>query len=339
MILVTGGTGLVGSHLLQELTAQGKEVKALHRNSSSKDFVKHVFNTYASDPDRQLGMIQWVEGDVLDIYSLEDAMEGVTQVYHNAAKVSFSPADRHIMKKVNVTGTANVVNAALHKKVNKLCHLSSIAALGRANEDGTTDEKTAWVTSKNNSYYAISKFNGEREVWRGTVEGLDAVILLPSVILGMADINNGSMQLFKTILNGLPFFTPGINGFIDVRDVARAQVILMESNAVNEKFVVSAENLSYKEVLDWIADGLGKRRPFVKVNTFMALMAWNFFKLKSLITGKDPIITKETAATAMREYHYSNSKFTAFTGMEFHPVRDTVADLCRIFKENDFFRK
>jgi dihydroflavonol-4-reductase len=339
MILVTGGTGLVGSHLLQELTSQGKKVRAIRRNSSKTNFVEHVFNTYGSDPEKQLQMIEWVEGDVLDVFSLEDAMEGITQVYHNAAVVSFSPGDREIMKKVNIEGTANVVNAAITKGVQKLCHLSSIAALGRANQDGITDESTAWVTSRNNSFYSISKFNGEAEVWRGSVEGLKTVILLPSVILGMADISNGSMQLFNTILKGLPFYTPGMNGFIDVRDIAKAEVIMMESDVVNEKFVVSAENLSYKEVLGMIADGLGKRRPHVKVNKVLSMVAWNFFKIKSLITGKSPIITKETAGTAMREYRYSSKKFTDASGMEFHSIKDTIADLCTTFKENDFFRK
>ena len=339
MILVTGGTGLVGSHLLQELTSKGKNVRARRRKSSELNFVEHVFNTYAADPKKQLDLVEWVEGDVLDVFSLEDAMEGVKQVYHNAAVVSFSPGDRKIMKKVNVEGTANVVNAALSTGVQKLCHLSSIAALGRAKQDGITDESTAWVTSRNNSYYSISKFNGEAEVWRGSVEGLDTVILLPSVILGMADISNGSMQLFNTILKGLPFYTPGANGFVDVQDIARAQIILMESNIVNEKFIVSSENLNYKEVLGMIADGLGKRRPFIKVTKPLMTIAWNFFKIKGLITGKSPIITKETAGTAMRTYNYSNKKFTDVSGMEFRRINDTIANLCRVFKENDFFRK
>ena len=339
MILVTGGTGLVGSHLLQELTSRGERVRALRRKSSNIDFVNHVFNTYAKDPERQLGLIEWVEGDVLDIFSLEDALEGVTQVYHNAAIVSFSPGDREMMNKVNVGGTANMVNASIDKGVKKLCHLSSIAALGRANEDGTTDETTDWVTSKNNSFYSISKFNGEQEVWRGTVEGLDAVIILPSVILGLADIGNSSMQLFNTVLKGLPFYTPGSNGFVDVRDIALAQIVLMESDVVNEKFVVSAENLSYKEVLGMIADGLGKRRPFIKVNQGMAMLSWNFFKVKSLLTGKSPIITKETAGTAMRAYHYSSKKFTSASKMKFHRIEDTISDLSRIFKDNNFFKK
>ena len=339
MILVTGSTGLVGSHLLQELTSHGKNVRALRRKSSKLNFVEHVFNAYAADPKKQLDMIEWVEGDVLDIFSLEDAMEGVKQVYHNAAVVSFSPGDREVMKKVNVEGTANVVNAALGTGVQKFCHLSSIAALGRANQDDMTDESTAWVTSRNNSYYSISKFNGEAEVWRGSVEGLDTVILLPSVILGMADISNGSMQLFNTILKGLPFYTPGANGFVDARDIAKAQVVLMESDIVNEKFIVSAENLSYKKVLGLIADGLGKRRPYLKVSRPLIMISWNFFKIKGLITGKSPIITKETAGTAMRIYNYSNKKFTDVSGMEFRRINDTIADLCRIFKENDFFRK
>jgi len=339
MILVTGGTGLAGSHLLLELTSQGKKVRALRRKTSKTDFVQHVFHAYSENPEHQLQLIDWIEGDVLDIFSLEDALEGVTQVYHNAALVSFNPKDRSMMHRVNVEGTANVVNAALDKKVEKLCHLSSIAALGRANQDGTTDESTDWVTSKYNSYYAISKYNGEREVWRGTAEGLDAVVILPSIILGLADISNGSMQLFKTIRQGLPFYTPGTNGYIDARDIAKAQIFLMESEVKNEKFVVSAENLGYKEVLDMIADGLEMKRPRIKVNRLLAFLARYIFKFKSLLTGNPPIITKETAGTAMRVYHYSSNKFISVSNMELSRVKDTIATICSIYKKNNFFGK
>ena len=339
MILVTGSTGLAGSHLLQELTSQGKHVRALHRKNSNKDFVRHVFNAYAKDAEKQLSLIEWVEGDVLDIYSLEEAMRGIKKVYHNAAVVSLSAGDRKLLAKVNTEGTANVVNAALEEGIEKLCHVSSIAALGRANQDGITDETTDWVTSRHNSYYAISKFNAEREVWRGSVEGLRTVIVLPSVILGLTDINNSSMKLFKTILKGLPFYTHGSNGYVDARDLAYAQVMLMESGINNEKFLVTSENLSYKEVLGMIARGLGKRPPFIGVNQPMATLAWSFFKAKGLLTGKAPIITRETAATAMRKYTYSNRKIKEATGMEFRPVSETISDLCKIFRENDFFRK
>ncbi len=339
MILVTGSTGLAGSHLLQELTSRGQRVRALHRKNSNKDFVGHVFKAYAQDAEKQLSLIDWVEGDVLDIYSLEEAMEGVKKVYHNAAMVSLSAGDHKKLAKVNVEGTANVVNAALASGIEKLCHVSSISALGRANQDGITDETTDWVTSRHNSYYAISKFNAEREVWRGSVEGLKTVIVLPSVILGLADINNSSMKLFKTILNGLPFYTPGSNGYVDARDLARAQVILMDSDIQNEKFIVSSENLSYKEVLGMIARGLEKRPPFIGVNKPMASMAWGFFKVKGMFTGKAPIITRETAATAMREYVYSNRKIREATGIEFRPVQETITELCHIYKENDFFMK
>ena len=337
MILVTGGTGLAGSHLLLELTSQGKNVRALRRRDSKTDFVHYVFNAYGENPDKLLAMIEWVEGDVLDIHSLEDALEGITQLYHNAALVSFSPADREMMHKVNVVGTANLVNAALHKGVKKICHLSSIAALGRAKQDGITDEKTSWVTSGQNSYYSISKYNGEREICRGSVEGLDAVVILPSIIMGLASISNGSMQLFNTVRKGLPFYTPGVNGYIDVRDIAKAQVFLMESDIVNEKFVVSAENLPYKEVLGWIADGLGKKRPGIRVNKALSMLAWNYFKIKGLITGKSPIITKETAGTAMRVYNYSSKKFKDASGMEFRSIQDSIAELCRIYQQNNFF--
>ena len=339
MIFVTGGTGLAGSHLLLELTSQGKKVRALRRTSSKTDFVEHVFNAYAEKPAEQLRLIEWVEGDVRDIYSLLDAMDGVSQVYHNAAMVSFNPADRKTMHQVNVIGTANLVNAALEKKIKKLCHISSIAALGRAKENGITDESSGWVTSRNNSHYAISKYNAEREVWRGTAEGLDAVVVLPSIILGLAEMSNGSMQLFKTILQGLPFYTPGMNGYIDARDIAKAQVFLMESDIKNEKYVVSAENLGYREVLNMIADGFDRKRPRIRVNAVLAFLATYFFRSKSLFTGKPPIITKETARTAMRIYHYSSAKFISASNMEFEKIGDTINTICSIYKKNNFFLK
>lgn len=339
MILVTGGTGLAGSHLLLELTSKGRKVKALRRKSSKIDFVQHVFNAYAKNPEEQLAMIEWVEGDVLDIFSLEDAMRGISQVYHNAAVVSFNPDDKEMMYRVNVDGTANVVNAAMKCEVKKLCHISSIAALGRAKQDGITDESTHWVTSKQNSHYAISKYNGEREIWRGTAEGLDAVVVLPSIILGLADISNGSMQLFKTILKGIPFYTTGMNGYIDVRDVARAQLFLMDSDIVNEKFLLSTENLSYKDTLGMIADGFGKRRPAIKVNRVMSIAARYFFQFKSKLTGKQPIITKETARTAVEAYKYSSRKYLEASKTDFIPIHKTISDICEIYTKNKFFIK
>jgi len=339
MILVTGGTGLAGSHLLQELTSKGEKVRALRRKSSKTDFVEHVFDAYAKEPEKQMDLIEWVEGDVLDIFSLEDAMQGISKVYHNAAVVSFNPADREIMYRVNVDGTANVVNAALTCGVKKICHTSSIAALGRAKENGTIDESTPWVTSTQNSHYAISKFNGEREVWRGTAEGLDAVVVLPSIILGLADISNGSMQLFKTVLKGIPFYTPGMNGYIDARDVAKAQVFLMDSNIVNEKYIISAENLGYRETLGLIADGFGKRRPSIRVNPAMALLARHFYKIKSLLTGKHPIVSKETSRTAMLVHRYSNKKFLEASKMDFISIRESIRNICEIYTKNDFFIK
>jgi len=243
------------------------------------------------------------------------------------------------MYRVNVDGTANVVNAALKCKVKKLCHISSIAALGRAKQDGITDESTPWVTSKQNSHYAISKYNGEREVWRGTAEGLDAVVVLPSIILGLADISNGSMQLFKTILKGIPFYTTGMNGYINVRDVARAQVFLMDSDIVNEKFLLSGENLNYKDILWMIADGFGKRRPAIKVNRMMSVSARYFFHFKSKLTGKHPIITKETARTAMEVYKYSSQKYLEASQASFTPIHETIRDICEIYTKNNFFIK
>ncbi|MCU0370166.1 MAG: NAD-dependent epimerase/dehydratase family protein, partial [Bacteroidales bacterium] len=235
MIFITGATGLVGSHLTFELVRSGQPVRALKRPSSDMGMLEKVFRLYSDNPENLLSTIEWVEGDILDIFSLEEAMEGADTAYHCAALVSFLPKDRKKLIKINTEGTANVVNAALEKKLRKLCHVSSIAALGRPeNLTDVIDEDLVWKTSRNNSVYAVSKYGAEREVWRGTAEGLDAVIVNPSIILGVAGNSQGSSRLFNTVWQGLKVYPPGKNGFVDVRDVARAMILLMNGDFRNE---------------------------------------------------------------------------------------------------------
>lgn len=331
MIFVTGGTGLVGSHLLFNLVHSGAAVRALRRENSSFGLVKKVFGYYSSKPEELLGMIEWVSGDVTDIFSLNEALEGVEKVYHAAAVVSFHPADRNEIMKINVDGTANVVNACLNNGVKKICHVSSIAALGRAENNKITDEETEWKSSKNNSLYSISKYEAEREVWRGSIEGLPAVIVNPAVIIGPGDREKGSSQLFDLVWNGLKYYTDGVNGYVDVRDVSKAMVALMESDAVNSRFIISSENISYYDFFKMIAEGFGKNIPNVKVTPFLSGIAWRAEKIRSLLTGKKPVITKETARTAMQQYFYSNEKIRNTLGFEFIPVSVSINDTCRLF--------
>jgi len=334
MILITGGTGLVGSHLLQALAAEGKPVRAIKRPSGDTDMIRRVFKLYSREPEKDFSRIEWVEADLMDIFSLEEAMEGVEEVYHSAALVSFLPGDRKKLLRSNTEGTANLVNAALEKKVRKLCHVSSIAALGRPESmSDLIDENLVWKTSKNNSIYAISKYGAEREVWRGTAEGLDAVIVNPSIILGVAGKRGGSSRILNTVWEGLRFYPPGKNGFVDVRDVVKAMILLMNSEIRNERFILNVDNIEYKKLFELIAAALGKPAPSIKVNQTLARLAWRIEKLRSMVTGIKPLITRETAHTAVQQYRYSNEKIKKELGFEFTPIEETIQHFCQIFME------
>jgi nucleoside-diphosphate-sugar epimerase len=331
MIFVTGGSGLVGSHLLFDLVSSGKQVRALKRKNSSIELTKKIFGYYSNDTEKLLNFIEWIEGDVMDIYSLYDAMQDIDQVYHAAAMVSFHPSDQKEMMKINVDGTANVVNACLYKNVKKICYVSSIATLGRTDNDELVNEETQWKNSKNNSQYSISKYGAEREVWRGTIEGLPAVIVNPSVIIGPGDWKKGSSQLFQKLWDGLKFYTDGVNGYIDVRDVSKAMILLMESDIANSRFILSSENLDYLELFTMISEGLNKKIPSIKANYLLSQFAWRAEKLRSSITGKKPLITKETARTAFHKYYYSNEKIKKALNFEFIPMPQSISDTSKLF--------
>lgn len=314
-------------------------VRALHRKSSNLDYTRMIFQENDKNADQLFQSIEWFEGDILDVTLLDEAMKGIDYVYHVAALIGFHPKDKDLMKKINVEGTANVVNIAIDHKVKKLCYVSSIAALGRAEFDGLVDETTEWKASKDNSKYGISKFLAEREVWRGTEEGLPAVIVNPSIILGLSDPYNGSTQLFSEVWHGLKFYTTGTNGFIDVKDLVKAMILLLESDIENERFVVSAANLNYQQVFNMIADNYGKPRPKIKVNKFMAALAWRLELVASLFKNRPAVITRETTNTAMTEYKYSSEKLKKALNFEFRNIEDTFKEVCELSMKYYFNKK
>jgi dihydroflavonol-4-reductase len=331
MILVTGGTGLVGTQLLFDLTASGKSVRAIKRKSSSLKALEKIFRLRSKDAGNQLRRIEWVDGDVTDYISLEKAIQGVDEVYHCAAVVSFDPKDKPMMMHINVEGTANVVNAALAKGIRKLCFVSSVAALGRAAEDTVIDESADWIESNENSSYAVSKYAAEREIWRGVAEGLEAVVVNPSIIFGPGDPQKSSAKLLATARKGNPFYTKGQNAFVDVRDVSRIMIRLMESDIVNERFVVNADNCTYQHIFNLMAEGFGKKAPSVHVRPWMFEILWRFDKLRSLITGTSPLITRETARTSGKRYFYSNQKVKKALGYEFISIEQSIKENCALF--------
>ncbi len=332
MILVTGGTGLLGSHLLMKLATDGVNVRAIYRTEKKRDAVAGVFAYYQRNANELWKSIEWVQGDVLDVQSLAGALDGVTQVYHCAAAVTFVPADEPYMHKVNVEGTANLVNACLEKDNIRLCHVSSVAAIGRDGSEEIISEKNEWKDSSHNAAYAISKHNAEMEVWRGTIEGLNAFMVNPSLILGPGDWNQSTGAMFKKAHNGLPFYTRGGNCFVDVQDVVDAMTQLMSSDIKNERFIVGAENRRFKEIFGKIALKMGKSPPRLKASPWMTEVTWRLEKLRSMLTGTKPFITKEVAHHALQLNLYDNAKLLAvLPEFSYREIDQTLDFVCEAF--------
>ncbi|MBR2051340.1 MAG: NAD-dependent epimerase/dehydratase family protein [Bacteroidales bacterium] len=336
MIFITGCTGLLGSHLVAEIVKGQKskvksQIKLLCRENSDLSLLKKVLSRY--DFDEIPNNIEFVYGDILDYDVLEEAMRDVDEVYHCAAVVSFDASDKNSLMLVNVEGTKNMVNAALQCGVKKFCHVSSIAALGRALEGETIDENSPWTHSKNNSVYSNSKHEGEMEVWRGIAEGLNATIVNPSLILGAGKWDSSSCELFNTIAKGFPFYTTGINGFVDVKDVARAMIMLMENNKFGQRYCLNGALISYQDLFKLMADNFKVKAPYIKVGKFLSEIAWRVFWLIGKIKGKKPLITKETARTATRRYSYSSAKIIKELNFTFTPIEESVREICGNFGE------
>ncbi|WP_291860402.1 NAD-dependent epimerase/dehydratase family protein [Marinilabilia sp.] len=335
MILLTGATGLVGSHILYSLTLQGERVKATCRKQSTIEEVEKLFRFYSGEnANNLLKNVQWVEADLTDYYSLEDALEGVHYVVHAAAMVSFNPNEAQRMLRVNADGTANLVNACIEMGIKKFCFVSSISSLGRHPEDLEVDEQVEWQPDDNRSAYSHSKFRAEMEVWRASKEGLPVIIVNPSVIIGPVDWVRSSGRLFYSVRKGMPFYTTGITGFVDVRDVAEAVVLLIKSDVVNERFILNGENLSFKVFFSMVAAALNKRAPFLKAGNFLTEIGWRLNHTLCAIFGKAPAITKDTARAAHNKAYYSNRKFSEKFNYAFRTVDDAVKNTARWYLGN-----
>jgi len=329
---------LVGAHLLYELTLAGKKVKALKRKTSNLQQVLKTFSCYSETPQELFNLIEWVDGDILDYFALEKILEGVTEIYHCAAIVSFDSKERQKMISNNVEGTANLVNAALENKVKKICHVSSVSALGRLDNQQLITEETNWVPSKKISGYSESKFFSEVEIWRGIEEGLDAVIVNPSIIFGPANWETGSAKMFKTVWDGMKFYTKGITGFVDVKDVVRAMMLLMDETnfelAKNQRYLLNAENLSYQNVFYQIADAIEKPRPKIYASDFMMDFAWRVLRIVSLITRKPPLISRETAASSRAVNNFNGSKIVKQFNFQYLQISETIQQTAAFLKQD-----
>lgn len=328
MDLVTGGTGIVGVHVLNELLAQGRTVRALARPKSDRELVRRVLRHYHADGDARYARIEWMEGDLLDVDALREAMQGVERVFHCAALVSFDPRDNEAMYLHNITGTANVVNAMLATGANKLCHVSSTATIGTLDpaNDPTglgANEARAFTQDHNASPYAVSKHGAEMEVQRGIAEGLHAVMVNPCVVIGPGPKGKSSMTITERMRNGSRFFTPGSNAVVDARDVATAMVKLMDVGAVGERHLLIGENITYRDLFTLITTRSGHTAPTTRVRPWMLELAWRAERIRTLFGGR-PLITRFTARTASRLRRYDGTKARRVLTMEFRSAKEAV---------------
>jgi dihydroflavonol-4-reductase len=330
MVFVTGGTGLVGSHLLLKLTQDNISVRALYRTEEKLEQVKKIFGYYTEDPFSLFDRIDWIQGDILDIPSLEAAFQQVTQVYHCAAYISFNPANFKLLERINREGTANIVNMCIAKNVRKLCHVSTIGTIGRTVTDERADEETEWSRQHANPY-AITKYLAEMEVWRGAEEQVKVVIVNPGVILGPGFWKSGSGTFFKTAAKGYSYYPPGGSGFVSVTDVIHCMVKLMNSDIHGERFILVAKNLTYKELLGKIAQSLGEKSPQKSLKIWQLQIGRFVDVLRNLLTGKERTITKSTIYGLQHPTNFNNAKIKKFLEFDFESLDGQIEFSSRLF--------
>ncbi len=333
MILVTGGTGLVGSHLLFKLLETNAKVKAIYRREHKLEMVKKVFSYYTEDVASLYQKIEWIKADITDVPSLEIAFKDVDYVYHCAAFVSFEPDKYHQLRNLNIKGTANVVNLCISNGVKKLCYVSSIATIGHhQNPEQLITEDTHWNQEEDNSVYAITKYGAETEVWRGTQEGVDAVILNPGIIIGPGFWNGGgSSSLLKKVYKGMPYYTKGVTGYVDVDDVVKAMILLMESDIKNERFIVISENLSFKEFQQQTALALNVKPALKEASAFILAVGWRLDWLNQVLTGKRRRLSRHMVKSAKSITQYDASKLKDALNFKFKPMSISLKENAQLF--------
>ncbi len=331
MNLITGATGLVGAHLALQLLQQHKPVTAVKRAESDISKTKKLFSYYTTDSEALFNQIKWVNADVTDIYSILEALEGIETVYHCAGYVSFNEKDKKQMHAVNAIGTANVVNACLEKNIKALCHVSSIATLQNPDITKNIDESVYWKASPRASDYAISKYNGEREVWRGIEEGLKAVIVNPGLVIGPGFWNQSSGKLISTCYKGTPFYTNGSSASVSATDTAACMIRLVELKQFDKRFVLTAHNYTFKELLSLIHKAFGKKEPSMEAGkTLLKLGMW-LDALRYKLTGKEQVITRATVTAGLEKNTFTNKRIKETLRIEFEPLAETIQFVCNAY--------
>lgn len=333
MILVTGGTGLVGSHLLYFLLQENEKVRAIHRAKSDLNSVKKIFSLYTSEADSLYNKIEWVEASVNDIPALTEAFKNITRVYHCAAIISFDSSEYKLLKKVNIEGTANIVNLSLANDVKKLCYVSSVSTLGSNIIDSFISEETPWNPDEKNSVYAITKYGAEMEVWRGTQEGLDAVIVNPGVILGTSPNNDGSGVIVGLGAKGIPFYPSGSIGIVDIKDVVRAMIFLMNSEVKNEQYILVGKNITFKELLSKLAVLFEKKPPTKKLSKGIMLFISGIDWLLNKLFNTKRKVVKANVLSMFTNTAYNTDKLRDQFDFKYTPTDETLKRIVTEIKQ------
>lgn len=330
MILVTGGTGLVGAHILLSLTENNTRIRAIYRTEKNIQKTKQLFKTHHKL--QLFKNIEWVPADIIDIITLENAFKDITYVYHCAAHISFDPDEEDLLRKINIEGTANIVNFCLHYNIKKLCYVSSIAALGHSkNKKEIITETTEWNSELAYDHYAISKYGAEIEIWRGQREGLATVIVNPGIIIGSGFWNQGSGVLFTTINKGLSFYAKGQTAYTDINDLVTIMLSLMQQPISGERFIVINENCSYQNVCKLVAENLGLTISWKKAPLWLLKLFRYYCWIANLLGFKKYIFSKSMYQAAISTKTYSNDTIVKTLGFEFKPIAESIKTTARYF--------
>ena len=332
MILVTGGTGLIGSHLLFHLISNGETVRSNYRSKASIEKVRKVFGYYTDEPSILLEKIDWVKADITDLGDLGQLFIDIDQVYHCAALISFDPKDFKLLERTNVGGTANIVNLSIKYGIKKLCYVSSIAAIGSNPKQKEVTEESEW-NEANANVYGITKYEAELEVWRGSQEGLNIVIVNPGVVIGPGFWKSGSGTFFTYASKGKKYFIPGGTGFVTINDVIHAMTRLMESTIRTERFIVVNQNMTYEQLFHKIASKLGVVPPTKEVSKFILECFWRWDWIRSYVFGKPRKLSKAVAKGLYHQEEYSNEKIKSELDFTFEDMDKAIGFCCAKFRE------
>ena len=333
--IVIGANGLVGSHVLIQLLLQNRMVTATSRTGKASPLIIDLLNWYNVPLEKYSELVQWKTLDITDIFSIEEIISSNSVVYHCAGLVSFSESHKDELERINVDGTANLVNVCTSLNILKFVYVSSVSTLSVKENTNVLNEESFWKTSGRESNYARSKYKAEMEVWRGVEEGLNVVIVNPTIIIGPHNFSQGSVQLIEAVANGLKFFPSGATGFVDADDLANVLIKLADSDITEERFVINNVNLSYRDFLSKVAVALQVNSPRIRVTNWMASLAWRIDKVRTSLFNKKPLVTKETAYASAQSVEYDTRKLSKYIHHAFTPIEGMITNTCSFYlKQN-----